>query len=282
MRVPLLQIDAFADRLLEGNPAAVMPLPRWLGDAVLQRVAAENNLSETAFVVPGVPADAASGAYAAAEGPAYHLRWFTPTIEIDLCGHATLATAAHLLEDVHPAASQVRFWTRSGWLAVERADGGGYTLDFPSELSLPVAVEPAFERALGVEVVEAFLATDLICVLDGAETVRALAPDIAALAAFDVRGVVATAAGAGTSYDFVSRFFGPRAGVPEDPVTGSAHSQLAPLWAERLGKTVLVARQLSARGGTVRCRVAGERTYLTGRCERFLEGVATVPEQWPA
>ena len=167
MRVPLLQIDAFADRLLEGNPAAVMPLPRWLDDAILQWIAAENNLSETAFVVAGAPSDAASLQSDRGE-PLYHLRWFTPTVEVDLCGHATLATAAYLFEDVHPDATRVWFWTRSGWLSAAR-DGDGYTLDFPSEPPVPIGVDPALERALGVPVVAAFQATDLVCLVDGAE-----------------------------------------------------------------------------------------------------------------
>ncbi|MDF2051045.1 PhzF family phenazine biosynthesis protein, partial [Arthrobacter sp. Cr_A7] len=233
MRIPLIQIDAFATRPFEGNPAAVMPLERWLDDSVLQQLAEENNLSETAFIVPEIPDGATPFDFAQ---PAYHLRWFTPAIEVDLCGHATLATASYLFTDVHPDAKRLQFWSRSGWLYVER-DGEGYVLDFPSEMPEPVAVDPVVSEALGVPALEAFLATDLIHVVEDAETVRTLSPDFGALAKLPVRGVVVTAAGGETGYDFVSRFFGARAGIDEDPVTGSAHSQLAPLWAGRLDST---------------------------------------------
>ncbi|WP_104060242.1 PhzF family phenazine biosynthesis protein [Arthrobacter sp. 4R501] len=268
MHIPLIQIDAFATKPFEGNPAAVMPLEGWLGDGVLQQLAEENNLSETAFIVAAIPDEATPFD---SSQPAYHLRWFTPAIEVDLCGHATLATASYLFTDVHPDAKRLQFWSRSGWLFVER-DGDGFILDFPSKVPEPVAVDPSVSEALGVPALEAFLATDLIHVVKDAETVRNLPPDFGALARLPVRGVVVTAAGDGTGYDFVSRFFGARAGIDEDPVTGSAHSQLAPLWAGRLGSTVLAARQLSARGGTVLCRVEGERTLLSGTCVRYLEG----------
>lgn len=268
MHIPLIHIDAFATQLFEGNPAAVMPLQAWLEDDVLQQLAEENNLSETAFVVAEIPAEAPPFD---SSQPAYHLRWFTPAIEVDLCGHATLATASYLFTDVHPDAKRLQFWSRSGWLFVER-DGDGFILDFPSEMPQPVAVDPSVTQALGVRALEAFLATDLIHIVKDAETVRTLTPDFGAIAKLPVRGVVVTAAGDGTGHDFVSRFFGARAGIDEDPVTGSAHSQLAPLWAGRLGTSVLSARQLSARGGTVLCRVEGERTLLSGTCVRYLEG----------
>jgi PhzF family phenazine biosynthesis protein len=275
VQVPLLQIDAFAERPFEGNPAAVMPLPHWLSDAVLQAVAAENNLSETAFVVADLPAgvDAPDPAH-----PAYHLRWFTPATEVDLCGHATLATAAHLLEDEHADAAAVQLYTRSGWLVVHRGASGGYTMDFPSVPVIPTEVDHVVARALGVPVVEALRGMDLVYVVADAETVRTLRPDLATLARLDVRGVVVTAEGSGSGYDVVSRWFGARAGIPEDPVTGSAHCQIGPMWAERLGTTELVARQLSPRGGTVRVAVRGDRTLLTGTCVRFLTGTAVLPE----
>lgn len=274
MHVPLLQIDAFADTLFEGNPAAVMPLATWPDDDVLQRVAAENNLSETAFFVPALPEGVAAPSQ---DHPACHLRWFTPAVEVALCGHATLATASYLFEDRHPEASRLQFWTRSGWLFAERADGG-YTLDFPSEPPVPAEIDPVVAKALGAPVVEALRGTDLVYVVEDARTVRDLTPDLAVLAGLDVRGVVVTAPGSGTPYDYVCRWFGARAGIPEDPVTGSAHSQLAPMWAARLGLATLTARQMSARGGTVRCRVEGERTFLTGGCVRFLQGTATLPD----
>jgi PhzF family phenazine biosynthesis protein len=275
VQVPLLQIDAFAERPFEGNPAAVMPLPHWPSDAVLQAVAAENNLSETAFVVGRLPTGTAAPDPAQ---PAFHLRWFTPAIEVDLCGHATLAAAAYLLEDVHPAADAVQLFTRSGWLHVGREPSGAYTMDFPSVPLTPTDIDPVVARALGVPVLEALRGMDLVYVVADAETVRTLRPDHAALSRLDVRGVVVTAAGTGTGYDVVSRWFGALAGIAEDPVTGSAHCQIGPLWAERLGTADLVARQLSPRGGTLRVSVRGDRTLLTGTCVRYLSGTAVLPD----
>lgn len=263
--LPLIQIDAFAERLFEGNPAAVMPLPGWLDDALLQQLALENNLSETAFLVADDLADPAA--------PAYQLRWFTPAVEVDLCGHATLASAGYLLDDVHPMADRVRFTTRSGWLTVERAPSGELSMDFPAEVPVPTEPDPALVAALGVTPVEVLRATDVIVVVERAEDVRDLRPDLTALAGFPERGVMVTAPGGpNTDVDFVSRWFGCHAGVAEDPVTGSAHSQAAPYWSARLGRSELVARQLSARGGTVGCRVAGDRVVLTGRYRRYLVG----------
>jgi PhzF family phenazine biosynthesis protein len=274
VKVPLVQIDAFADALFEGNPAAVMSLPEWLPDTVLQQAATENNLSETAFLVKELPAgiQAPDPAH-----PSYHLRWFTPAVEVDLCGHATMAAASYLFDDVHPAAEKLQFHTRSGWLTVTRPAEGQYTMDFPSELPVPVAIDPDIAKALGVPVSEALKATDLIYMVEDAQTVIDLAPDLAFLASLPVRGTIVTAPGTGTDYDFVSRWFGAEAGVSEDPVTGSAHCQLAPLWAERLGKQEMLARQASARGGTVHIDFAGERTILTGRCIRFMDGTAALP-----
>ncbi|GAA2727564.1 PhzF family phenazine biosynthesis protein [Cellulomonas aerilata] len=275
MQVPLLQIDAFAERPFEGNPAAVMPLPHWPSDVVLQQVAAENNLSETAFVVAALP-DGVSAPDASL--PALHLRWFTPATEVDLCGHATLATGAHLLQDVHPDAATVQLFTRSGWLLVHRDPDGGYTMDLPSVPLTRVDVDPVVQAALGVPVLEAWAGMDLVLVVRDAATVAALQPDLAALAGLPVRGVVVTAPGTGTGFDLVSRWFGGEAGIAEDPVTGSAHCQIGPLWAQRLGSDDLVARQLSARGGTVRVAVRGDRTLLTGTCVRYLTGTAVLPD----
>ncbi len=273
----LIQIDAFAERLFEGNPAAVMPLPAWLDDTLLQQLAAENNLSETAFYVAGLPTGIPAPPNA---DHAYHLRWFTPSVEVDLCGHASLATAAHLFEDVHPQASRLTFWTRSGWLRVERAGPGRLTLDLPAEQLTPVSVDPVVAAALGIDVDDvrhALRATDLVYLLGHAETIRGLTPDFAVLARVDVRGIAVTAPGDEPGIDFVSRWFGGTAGIGEDPVTGSAHSQLAPYWARRLGRDSLTARQLSARGGTVECLVTGDRVRLTGGYRRYLEGTVHLP-----
>lgn len=270
-----MQVDAFAGELFEGNPAAVMPLDAWLADAVLQQIALENNLSETAFLVARDPA---RGPVPDPARPAYDLRWFTPATEVDLCGHATLAASSYLFDDVHPDADSLQFSTRSGWLTVTRSPDGLLTMDFPAETPTPVDVDPSIARALGVDVLDAHRATDLIYTVANAATVRELTPDLTFLATLPVRGIAVTAAGDGTKFDFVSRWFGAEAGVPEDPVTGSAHCQLAPLWAERLGLREMMARQMSPRGGTVDVTLQGDRVLLSGRCVRFLEGTVLLSE----
>ncbi|MFC6023040.1 PhzF family phenazine biosynthesis protein [Plantactinospora solaniradicis] len=292
MRLRLIQIDAFADRVFRGNPAAVMPLPSWLPDPVLQDIAEENNLSETAFYVADLPSDAGPPPKAepppdaeppSADTPAYHLRWFTPAVEVDLCGHATLATAGQLFEDVHPEAGRILFWTRSGWLPVSRTDRDGeLELDFPAGDLRPVPesdeVSAAAVTALGIDPEFRFQDTDLVYVLRDAAAVRAVVPDFTALARLPVRGAVVTAPSDTDGVDFVSRWFGAGAGAFEDPVTGSAHSQIAPYWAKRLGRPRLTARQLSARGGTLGCEVDGDRVRLRGTWRRYLDGTATIPE----
>jgi PhzF family phenazine biosynthesis protein len=275
MRVPLVQVDAFAETLFEGNPAAVMPLDGWLPDAALQRIALENNLSETAFLVAHHPASTPAPDAAV---PAYDLRWFTPATEVDLCGHATLGASSYLFDDVHPDAEALQFSTRSGWLTVTRSPDGLLTMDFPAELPAAVDIDPSIARALGVDVRAAHRATDLIYTVDSAAIVRDLNPDLTFLATLPVRGIAVTAPGDGTPFDFVSRWFGAVAGVPEDPVTGSAHCQLAPLWAERLDAREMRARQMSARGGTVDIALRDDRVLLSGRCVRYLEGTVTLPE----
>ncbi|WP_422770251.1 PhzF family phenazine biosynthesis protein [Plantactinospora sp. WMMC1484] len=280
MRLRLIQIDAFADRVFQGNPAAVMPLPAWLPDPLLQAIAEENNLSETAFYTADLPADAAPPP---GDDPAYHLRWFTPAVEVDLCGHATLATAGHLFDDVHPDARRLLFWTRSGWLPVGRGDRDGeLELSFPAGRLrvVPDGDETATvaATALGIQPEHSFRDTDLVYVVRSAAEVRAIAADFTVLAGLAVRGAVVTAPGDGDGVDFVSRWFGAGAGAFEDPVTGSAHSQIAPYWAERLGRTWLTARQLSARGGTVHCDVDGDRVRLRGSYRRYLDGAVTIPE----
>ncbi len=257
MRTPIFQIDAFTTRRFAGNPAAVIPMDRFLDDETLQAIAAENNLAETAFLVP--------------EGRDYRLRWFTPTVEVPLCGHATLASAAVVMERLEPTRNRVVFHSVSGPLTVNRADGG-YVMDFPVRRSEPAATPPGLAEALGVVPVEVLSDTfNYIALLESAQLVRELAPDIAAIARMDRSGVVVTAPGDET-YDFVSRYFAPAKGIPEDPVTGGAHCALAPYWAKRLGKTAFRAYQASRRGGEITCRLARDRVELEGSCVFYLEG----------
>ncbi|HEV7889685.1 MAG TPA: PhzF family phenazine biosynthesis protein [Pyrinomonadaceae bacterium] len=257
MRTLIFQIDAFTTRLFGGNPAAVMLMDSFPEDAVLQAVAAENNLAETAFLVP--------------TGDDYRLRWFTPTTEVPLCGHATLASAAVVMERLEPKRSSVVFHSASGPLTVTRA-GKGYVMDFPTRASDPTPPPPKLAEALGVVPVEVFVNTfNYLALLESVQVLRTLTPDMAALARIDRGGVIVTAAGDET-YDFVSRYFAPAKGIPEDPVTGGAHCMLAPYWAKRLGKTVFRAFQASQRGGEVICRLVGERVELEGSCVFYLEG----------
>jgi predicted PhzF superfamily epimerase YddE/YHI9 len=260
MKLPIHQVDAFTSRLFGGNPAAIVTLEKWLPDAVLQSIAAENNLSETAFAIP--------------RRDVTPLRWFTPAIEVDLCGHATLATAHVLLAHHYPDLPAVTFATRSGELSVAR-DGELLRMDFPSRPGSPVPVSDALARALGAKPREALLARDLLAVFDTEAEIRALRPDPAGVASIDAFAVIASAPGA--EVDFVSRFFAPRAGVFEDPVTGSAHCTLVPYWAARLGKTRLAARQLSARGGELACELRGDRVTIAGRVVEYLRGEIDVP-----
>ncbi len=278
MRLPLYQLDAFADRPFAGNPAAVVPLDRWLPDATLQAIALENNLSETAFLVRRE----GSG-----DGSAdFDLRWFTPAVEVELCGHATLASAAAVQRWLAPEARTIRFHTRSGELTVtgdSRQDEGRLTMDFPARppRALDAAGARAVAEALGAEP-EAVLAADkALAVLADEAAVRAVAPDLRRVAALPHDGVIVTAAGGGQDRpgpDFVSRYFAPAGGIDEDPVTGSAHCVLAPYWAERLGRSRLSARQVSARGGDLELALAGERVAISGRVAPYLEGVIEVPD----
>jgi PhzF family phenazine biosynthesis protein len=257
MRTPIFQIDAFTTRRFAGNPAAVMPMGSFLADAVLQAIAAENNLAETAFLV------SASGDY--------RLRWFTPTTEVPLCGHATLASAAVVMERLEPGRSSVVFHSASGLLTVKRANAG-YVMDFPVRLSEPVPAPPGLAEALGIVPIEVLVdAFNYMVLLESAQRVRELAPDSAAIARLDRSGVIVTAPG-DEGYDFVSRYFAPAKGIPEDPVTGGAHCALAPFWAKRLGKTEFRAFQASRRGGEIICRLARDRLELEGACVFYLEG----------
>lgn len=255
MRITQYQVDAFARRVFEGNPAAVCPLGTWLPDPLLQAIAAENNLSETAFFVPA--------------GEGFDLRWFTPVAEVDLCGHATLASAHVLFEFLGYPRPAIEFHTRSGKLVVERR-GGLLVMDFPARPPQGCAAPPALIEGLGQPPVEVLAADDYIVVLDSEAAVRALTPDLARLSELALRGVCVTAPGSGA--DFVSRFFGPKVGIPEDPVTGSAHCELAPYWSARLGKTLLKALQVSRRGGEVLCEVKGDRVVLSGSAVTFMAG----------
>lgn len=253
MKLMQYQVDAFTDRVFGGNPAAVCPLEYWLDDAVMQAIAAENNLSETAFFVP--------------QEDGYQLRWFTPLAEVDLCGHATLATAHVLFEEMHVAAPRIRFASRSGVLRVER-DSDRLTMDFPA-LPMQACAAPAVLLAgLGITPLGVWGGDDYMVLCDSEATVRNLAPDFAQLSRLDRRGVIVMAKG--DTVDFVSRFFAPRYGIAEDPVTGSSHCAMAPYWAERLGKTELQARQLSRRGGELICRTQGERVLLSGQAVTFM------------
>ena len=232
MKFPYYEVSAFTTNPFGGNPAGVCPLDAWLPDSVLQNIAANNNLAETVFTVPS--------------GDDFELRWFTPTIEMDLCGHATLAAAFVLFNEQKLDSKEVRFHTRSGLLTVSR-DKELLTLDFPSRPAVPCIASDVLIRGLGATPKEVLKSRDYLAVFNSEAEVRALRPEFAALKTLDCLGIIATALG--TDCDFVSRFFAPGAGVDEDPVTGSAHCTLIPFWAERFGKTKMFARQVSLRGG---------------------------------
>lgn len=257
--LPIFQIDAFADRVFRGNPAAVVPLEEWLPEGTLQAIAGENNLAETAFFVP--------------KDAGYHIRWFTPKQEVVLCGHATLASAHVIMRHLEPEASRVEFTSLSGPLAVTRSPQG-YTLDFPRfDLESVPAPPASIAQALGETPVEVFKVTadpNYYAVLSNESIVRKLTPNFSLLEALHPLGVVVTACG--TATDIVSRYFAPSYGIPEDPVTGSIHCALAPYWAPKFGRDELTAYQASARGGHLHCRLAADRVYLTGSAVQFLEG----------
>jgi len=259
MKLPLYQVDAFASAVFRGNPAAVVPLERWLDDRVMQAIAAENNLSETAFLV--------------AEGEDFRIRWFTPVVEVDLCGHATLASAFVLFERLDRARDTVTFRSRGGVLTVTRA-GERLVMELPALPGVRVDAPPDLVAGLGSTPREVRLASDHLAVFDAEADVRAFVPHAEPLARLGSRGVIATAPG--EHADFVSRFFAPGVGVPEDPVTGSAHCTLVPYWAERLGRTTLHARQISPRGGELWCELRGDRVRMAGHAVLYLEGTIEI------
>ncbi len=256
MKLDFYWIDAFTDRPFAGNPAGVVPLDSWLPDESMQRIAAENGLSETAFLVPTGPGR-------------YHLRWFTPTAEVDLCGHGTLASAFVLRQFLGARHDELRFDTLSGPLLV-RPRGELLELDLPSRPPQACLPEAGLAAALGATPLETGAARDLLCLFESEAAVRALQPDFQALADLEWMGVIATAPGG--DCDFVSRFFAPQVGVPEDPVTGSAHCTLVPFWAARLGRSDLFARQVSQRGGELWCQQRGERVGVAGAAVAYLQG----------
>ena len=260
MKLPLYQVDAFTSRLFGGNPAAVVLVDEWPPDATMQAVAAENNLAETAYVSPRPDVSP--------------IRWFSPTMEIDLCGHATLASADVLFRHKFTALDRLTFSTQQcGNLIVTRG-GELLTLDFPARPGQRLDGSEGLSKALGACVREAYRARDTMVVLGSEAEIRALEPDMRLLAALDDFAVIVTAPG--EQVDFVSRFFAPKAGIDEDPVTGSAHCTLIPYWAARLGKTTLTAKQLSPRGGELFCELRGERVGIAGRAVEYLRGEISI------
>jgi PhzF family phenazine biosynthesis protein len=259
MEIPIYQIDAFTSRVFGGNPAAVCPLREWLDDSVLQNIAAENNLSETAFFVP------------IEDG--YHIRWFTPVAEVDLCGHATLASAYAVFTYIDSSKNEVAFQSRSGPLTVAK-QGDLLAMDFPAQPPSPCDPPTSLIKALGAKPLEVLRSEDYFVVLASEEDVRDLHPDMELLAKVDLRGIIVTARGEGV--DFVSRFFAPKYGINEDPVTGSAHCALIPHWSKKLGKRDLIALQVSKRGGELFCKDKGDRVVIAGRAVPYMEGVITI------
>lgn len=255
MKFPIYQIDAFATRTFQGNPAAVVPLSEWLNDDVMQSIAAENNLSETAFFV--------------ARESGYKIRWFTPNREVKLCGHATLAAAFVLFNELGHPEDTVDFDSLSGKLYVSR-NNEVLTLDFPSQPPIRCETPKIIVSGLGQTPLECLRSEDFLAVFETEEEVASIVPDFNCLRRLELRGVIATAPS--LEYDFVSRFFAPKYGVSEDPVTGSAHTQLAPYWSQKMGKSKLSARQVSARGGNLLCKVVQDRVMISGRAIRYLKG----------
>ncbi len=256
MKIKIYQIDAFADKIFSGNPAAVCPLDNWLPDETLQNIAMENNLAETAFYVN--------------EKEGLRIRWFTPTVEVDLCGHATLATAFVLFHHENYDGDKIVFNSRSGPLTVEKT-GDVLTLNFPVDKLVEVAALPVLEQGLGIKPTKTFKGkTDYMLVFEREEQIKNMNPDFKLIGTVEARGIIVTAKG--NTVDFVSRFFGPQSGMDEDPVTGSAHTSLSPYWAKVLNKTEFTALQLSKRQGKLKCKLLGDRVEISGTAKSFLTG----------
>lgn len=272
-KLPIYQVDAFAGKPFGGNPAAVIPLRDWLPEVLMQQIAMENNLSETAFFVPLSPEDIKI------TGADYHIRWFTPKAEVDLCGHATIATAMVIDQvlNLETKYNKISFITEKAGLLQVRVDEDWYTLELPARMPEPAPTPEGLLEALGVEkAVRILRSRDYFVVLENEEQVANLNPDFTALSKLDGLGVIVTAPG--DAADAVSRCFFPKAGVNEDPVTGSAHCNIIPYWSEQLGKQELVCKQLSARGGTLVCVNKGNRVWMSGKCYLFLDGHIYLPQ----
>lgn len=259
MKLPIFQIDAFAEDLFKGNSAAVCPLDAWLPDEVLQNIALENNLSETAFFVKA--------------GGEYHIRWFTPVVEVDLCGHASLAAAYVIFEISGLKNDEIVFQSRSGELKIKKK-GTMIELNFPKSEIYRCQTPMEITQAFGNKPIEVWRSNDYLAVYEDEEALVSLSPDFSLLSQLECRGIIATSRGRET--DFVSRFFAPRFGINEDPVTGSAHCELMPYWSARLGRNVLSAAQLSKRGGKLQCELAGDRVLIAGNAVKYLEGTITI------
>ena len=255
MEISLYQIDAFASKLFEGNPAAVCPLDEWLTDETMQSIAKENNLSETAFFVP--------------KGNGFHIRWFTPASEVDLCGHATLATAYVLFNILGYKRDKIEFDSRSGILVVTK-DNEWIVMDFPAQPPVLCDIPKEIVDAFDIAPIECLKSEDYVVVFEREIDIETANPDFEQLKKLDLRGVIITAKS--SSYDFITRFFAPKYGVPEDPVTGSAYTQLAPYWASKIGKKRFSVKQVSSRGGELTCEIVDDRVHISGKAIKYLEG----------
>jgi PhzF family phenazine biosynthesis protein len=258
MKIPIFQVDAFTSKVFSGNPAAVCPLDYWLDDGQLQSIAAENNLSETAFFVN--------------RGEYYQLRWFTPQTEVDLCGHATLAASYVVMNKINPKLKMITFGTRSGELIVKKKDDL-YSMDFPAHPPQPCQTPANLIKAFDIKPQEVLASNYYLAVFKDEREVRELIPYMTLLKELDRIGIIVTAPG--KQVDFVSRFFAPAVGIPEDPVTGSAHCTLIPYWAERSKKKKMIARQVSRRGGELYCELKNDRVLIAGKATLFLQGSIT-------
>ncbi|HEX6180595.1 MAG TPA: PhzF family phenazine biosynthesis protein [Chitinophagaceae bacterium] len=262
MKLSIYQVDAFTDRVFGGNPAAVIPLDKWLDAELMQTIAAENNLAETVFFVKNN------------EG-SYHIRWFTPGLEIDLCGHATLASAYIIKNYIDKAVEEILFTTQQVGTLRAICKNGIYTLDFPARMPQPCEVPDTLYKSLGItNAIEVLKSRDYFVVLPDEQAVLDINPDMTLVKQLDAVGVTVTAKG--KNADVVSRFFAPKAGIPEDPVTGSAHCNIVPYWCEKLGKNKLFAKQLSSRGGDLWCELVGDRVMMSGHCAEFMKGEITL------